>query len=329
MKIQKKDIMVFYVLIILTIIFTICDLVASSCNLLVTSLVFSSITALITLIGQRKKQASAIYDSVDLTEAFISKTFSNSNLVFAILDVLCCILALFTGVFIIALISRSAFALRLVIIMNKYKTVAFGILAFVFTYLLKKGDRKKMSEEVKEFKEVKEIKENKIKKFFVKFGKAIKNGLKYIFVTNPKASATTIINGALSAVFGYSLTLGQLGITMPKLYIGTFDVVPLICAIVVFCLVEFLGLKYAFETNKQADDRKKIEKAERKIKKVAKDAAKETKRKEKENAILEAKAKALVEQRKAEAERIAKENEERAKVEALANQIEAEENNKQ
>lgn len=159
----------------------------------------------------------------------------------------------------------------------------------------------------------------KVKAFFKKGGTAIKSALKYLFISNPQSTIATGINAIASYFVGYTLDIYDMfcGINLPELYIGTYNIVPNIVAVIIFTLIEVLGIRHSFETNTTADTRKAQEKivaqakaeikAQAKAEMTAKKQA-EAEQKEIEKLADEYEAKLLAEEtaKKQEAEKQAK-----------------------
>lgn len=133
---------VYATIFVLAIIFTICDVVVSTAQLTIPSLIFSSTTAVIGFIGAYMGQAIVVEEKYTEAVTFIKKNFGFANIVLSLLDVVCCILALLTGVFMLMLVFRCTIALRVLIYINKYKTVAYAVLSVVFLHVFKKTKRK-------------------------------------------------------------------------------------------------------------------------------------------------------------------------------------------
>lgn len=133
---------VYATIFVLAIIFTICDIVVSTAQLTIPSLVFSSTTAIIGFIGAYMGQAIVVEEKYTEALSFIKKNFGFANIVLSLLDVVCCILALLTGVFMLMLVFRCTIAIRVLVYINKYKTVAYAVLSVVFLHVFKKTKRK-------------------------------------------------------------------------------------------------------------------------------------------------------------------------------------------
>lgn len=314
---QKKDLKMYYALIIVAIFFTICDLVASGMQWLIVSLIFSSITMIITFVGKNKTKALQIEKGVDKTIDFIKSNFDKANLILSIIDVLCCIIALLMGCFIIALISRSVLALRLIVIINKYKTVSYSIIFFVIFYLFKR--RKTYMAENEN-----EIKKEKVS-FWKKIGNAFKIAGQWLFAN--KKSLTGTIFAFIAGVSGAIVTNAELIFSLPALILWNINFTAVIVGVLVFLGVEIGVIGKGFETIKEFFDRIKVQKAENLEKKNEKVVAKAEKKAAKIEAQKIAKAEALIEQRKKDAEKKAKEDAEKAEIEALADKMMAQENN--
>lgn len=313
----RKDLTIYYVLIFAAIFFTICDLVALSFQWLVPTLIFSSFTMIITFIGSHKTKALDIEKGVDDTIDFIRGNFNCANIILSILDVMCCILALFTGIFIIAVISRSALALRLLIIINKYRLVTFGIIVFVFTYILKRRKNNNMENE---------LKVEKTKK--VSFWKKVWNGIKACgqWIYANKKSIIGTIFGVISGIATAIVTNADLIMTLPKLVLWDINFTALIVGILVFVGVEVGVVGKGFETIKAFFARIKVKKEEKALISEQKATIKaEAKVQKAENKKM-AKAKALVEKLKKQTAIKTKKEAEKKEIEELAQKIMNEDN---
>lgn len=135
---------VYATLLVLTIIFTTIDVVVSSFQLAIPSLIFSSITMVIGFIGAYLGKTIQVEQKYENAVGFIKKNFSIANTVLCILDVLSCILALLTGVLIILLIFRVTIAIRIAIYINKYRSIAFAVWGIAYMHIFKRSKRRKV-----------------------------------------------------------------------------------------------------------------------------------------------------------------------------------------
>lgn len=113
----------------------------------------------------------------------------------------------------------------------------------------------------------------KIKAFFSKVGNAIKQAFKYVCISNPRASVSTLVNAFSSGILGIALDSGVIE-DLPNFYVGELDLIPYAIAIVIFLITEFFGIKFAFEKNSTADERKLKNKAIKEEKKALKEKVK-------------------------------------------------------
>lgn len=135
---------VYATLLILTIIFTTIDVVVSSFQLAIPSLIFSSITMVIGFIGAYLGKTIQVEQEYENAVRFIKKNFSIANIILSVLDVLCCILALLTGVLLILLVFRVTIAIRIAIYINKYRSVAFAVWGIAYMHIFKRRKRGKI-----------------------------------------------------------------------------------------------------------------------------------------------------------------------------------------
>lgn len=129
---------VMYLLICVIVFFTTSDLVASFTNHLVIASGSSIISGLCVFIGAYKLKVIQLDNSLTTGIDFIKKNFNKSSIVFSILDIICSLVALFTGIVIIGLIFRATFAIRMVVILNKFQTIARFVLVGSLIYVIRR-----------------------------------------------------------------------------------------------------------------------------------------------------------------------------------------------
>lgn len=127
-----------YVLICAVVFFTTSDLVASFSNQLLVASVSSILSGLFVFIGANRLKVIKLDDTITGGVEFIQKNFGKSSVVFSILDIACSLIALFTGIVIIGLIFRLTFALRVVVVLNKFQTIARFVMIGSLIYLIRR-----------------------------------------------------------------------------------------------------------------------------------------------------------------------------------------------
>lgn len=177
------------------------------------------------------------------------------------------------------------------------------LLSVLTVIILTKGAKKIMSKTLMPFIKKFIYKEGldkmqTLKRFFTKLFTAIKGGVKFVCVSNPRTSLATLTSVLLSYGFGLTIDTTNLlsTINFPDVTLFGIEIVPYIISVIAFVIMYFNGIKFGVETNSEADERKLTEKAE-----------KENKRAEKEKAEQEAKAKAEKEAFEQEAQKLAEE----------------------
>lgn len=135
-KLNTNNIM--YVLICIIVFFTTSDLVASFTNHLAIASISSIISGIVVFIGAYKLKVAQLDNSVTMSIDFIEKNFNKSSIVFSILDIICSLIALFTGIVIIGIIFRVTFAIRIVVILNKFQTITRFVLVGSLIYLIRR-----------------------------------------------------------------------------------------------------------------------------------------------------------------------------------------------
>lgn len=256
---------------------------------------FTSISAILVFIFTGKlaqEQKGGYYKA----SKFIQSNFDKVQVTFSILDVICGLISICAGLtFLISvkIIKLIYIPIKILVVLNKEKSILKPIAKFSLMWVFTRNVRNSKGEEMAEEKTgvVETVQKTS---FFAKVGKAIKSACKYIFVSNPKASATTLVNGFASSCAGYALSVNVE--CLPQLNVGGFDFMALIVAIVLFSIVEVFGINYAFESNTDADTRK----AEEKVVKTEKANAKAEEKAQKEYAkSVEQEAKKQIEAQKA------------------------------
>lgn len=138
-----QKIEVYATLLVLAIVFTTIDLVVSSCQLVIPSLIFSSITMVIGFVGAYLSKTIQVEQKYENAMNYIKKNFGIANIILSVLDVVCCMLALLTGLFIIMLVFRVTIAVRIAVYINKYRSVAFAVLGLAYMHIFKSFKRRK------------------------------------------------------------------------------------------------------------------------------------------------------------------------------------------
>ena len=131
-KINTNNIM--YALICVIVFFTTSDLIASFSNQLAIASISSIISGITVFIGAYKLKVAQLDNTVTTSIDFIEKNFNKSSIIFSILD----IIALFTGIIIIGVIFRVTFAIRIIVILNKFQTITRFILVGSLIYLIRR-----------------------------------------------------------------------------------------------------------------------------------------------------------------------------------------------
>lgn len=136
----EKNKKILYFIYLLLIFFITADLTANLINNFVFAFIFSTICAFFTFYGNYKQKTLIIENNVDKSIEFIKKNFDKWNMLLSILDVICSLIALFTGILVIGIIFRCIIIIRIIIILNKFKTVFRVVLLANFIYLFKRKD---------------------------------------------------------------------------------------------------------------------------------------------------------------------------------------------
>lgn len=313
---KEHNIKFFYILIALVVFFTTGDLICSFSEKLTLASICSVTSGLIVFVGSYLKKKDNIEKGINDKIDYICNNFNLSNIILSICDIICSIIALFTGILIIGMIFRWAFAIRLIVTINKVKTVSRAFLLVIFGYL-----------SVRMNKILSKIKENFIMKKFVN---GVKTALRWIYA-NKKSICGTVF-ATFSGVISGITTNADLIAELPKLMFLDINWTAVIIGILAFVGVEIGVIGKGFETIKEFSDRKKLEKEKKDAEKLEKQALKELnaenpeekkdkeaikleKQAQKEMKIAEKEARKAEVKAKKEAEKQAKE-EEKAKLDA-------------
>lgn len=127
-----------YALICVVVFFTTSDLVASFSHHLLIATMASILSGLFVFIGAYRLNLIQLDNTVNGSLDFIEKNFSKSSIVFSILDIVCSVIALFTGIVVIGLLFRLTFAMRIVIVLNKFKTITRFVMVGSLIYLIRR-----------------------------------------------------------------------------------------------------------------------------------------------------------------------------------------------
>lgn len=303
---DTKQQSIFFAILAFVIFFTTSDLIANFAGNWTLSAVSSILSGVFVFLGTALKKKQNIEKGINTATDYICNNFNKSNVILSILDIICSIIALFTFVVAIGIIFRSILAIRLVVTINKIKTVAQAVLIGVATYLAVR------------WKKIKEY------KMFKKIGKAIKTTALFIWA-NKKSICGTIfafISGIASAI----VVNAEVIATFPAIMLFGINWTPILTGVLVTCGVEIGVCGKGWEFIKEYFTRKDAEKQEKAVAEEEKKAEKEAKATAKQEAKDRKKALALIEQRKAEEEKAQAKAEEEQRIKELADKIEAEAN---
>lgn len=131
---NKKFIKFLWILFAIMISFTTSDLICGFTGNITLALIFSCLSGAVVVYGNLKTRKIELDENLDT----IKKSFNNSNIIFAVLDIICSIIALLTGIVFIGLIFRAIWAVRITVIINKFRTVARILQVGSFAYLIKR-----------------------------------------------------------------------------------------------------------------------------------------------------------------------------------------------
>lgn len=249
---KKPNISLFTIFMVAVIFFTTSDLVANVTQEPIWASLFSILSGFFIFLGTALKKKQNIEKGINARIDYINNNFGWGAVALSTLDIICSLIAIFTTIVALGVIFRSIFALRLILTINKVKLLIQSILLIITGYLTLRLNKIKIK-----------FKERIMKSFFKKIGKGIVAGFKYIFVSNPQASLATIGNAFLSATIGYTASIDTIIAGLPSLILLGIDIVPIAISILLFVIVQVFGIKWAFETNSTADERKTAAKAEK------------------------------------------------------------------
>lgn len=131
---NKKFTNFLWILFAIMISFTTSDLICGFTGNITLALIFSCLSGAVVIYGNLKTRKIELDENLDK----IKKSFNNSNIIFTVLDIICSIIALLTGIVFIGLIFRAIWAIRITVIINKFRTVARILQIGSFAYLIKR-----------------------------------------------------------------------------------------------------------------------------------------------------------------------------------------------
>ena len=129
---------IMYALICVVVFFTTSDLIASFTNQLAIASISSILSGIAVFIGANKLKVAQLDNSITGGIDFIKTNFNKSSIIFSILDIICSLIALFTGIVIIGIIFRATFAIRVVVILNKFQTITRFVLMGSLIYVIRR-----------------------------------------------------------------------------------------------------------------------------------------------------------------------------------------------
>lgn len=309
----NKNMYIFFVILAFVIFFTTSDLIANFTGDYTCASIFSILSGFFVFLGTAMKKKENLEKGINTRIDYICSNFNKANVILSILDIICSLIALFTFVVAIGVIFRSILAIRLVVTINKVKTVAQAALIAVATYLSVRFSTIKKS-----------IKE---KIMFKKIWTGIKTIGKW-FYANKKSICGTLF-ATLSGIISAIAVNADLIATFPQFIVLGINLTALFAGILVFAGVEIGVVGKGFETIKEFVARITVKKEVAEVKKTEKAEAKKLAEEEKAKLIEEKKALALYEQRLAEEEAAKAKAEEEKHLLELAEKLKAEEAIKQ
>lgn len=138
MQVKHHQNNIMYALVCIIVFFTTSDLIASASNNLLIASLSSILSGIAVFIGANKLKVAKLDDSITGSIDFIQKNFNKSSIIFSILDIICSLVALFTGILIIGLIFRATFAIRVIVILNKFQTITRFVLMGSLLYVIRR-----------------------------------------------------------------------------------------------------------------------------------------------------------------------------------------------
>jgi len=136
---------IYFIFIALSLFFTICDLINNANQNLEIASVLSIIGTAVLCFDSYKNKAKMISEKVDSSIAFIKSRFYKWQIILSILDFICSLIIILSAFFTIALIFRFTFALRLLVAINKFRTLIYAFLMTIFIIKCRKGGTNKMA----------------------------------------------------------------------------------------------------------------------------------------------------------------------------------------
>ncbi|MCK9576744.1 MAG: hypothetical protein PHR96_05030 [Clostridia bacterium] len=310
---KKPNTRLFTGFMVFVIFFTTSDLVANIAQEPIWVSLFSISSGFFVFLGTALKKRQNIEKGINARIDYINNNFSRGAVILSMLDIICSLISVFITLMALGIIFRSLFVLRLIITISKVRLVVQTVLLIIVGYLTLRLNKIKLK-----FKEI------KMKSFFNKIWEGIVAGSKYVFVSNPQASLATIGNAFLSATIGYTASFDAIIADLPSFLLLGVDIVPIAISILLFVIVQVFGIRWAFETNSAAAERKSTSKINKQIIAEEKAKAKAIELETKAKAAEEAEAIALKAQKDKDAAEAKAKAEHEAYLLALAAKLDAE-----
>lgn len=241
----------------------------------------------------RKNKITAEFENA---ASFIKSNFDNWQVAFSILDIICGIISLLSGLAFLTVIFKiikvTYVPLKIIVVTNKSKSI---VKAVSKVGLLWTAGRLLSSQNCN----------GENKGMFKKIGLALKNLCLWIYSNKKSIIGTlaSIVAGVTTAMVAYEDTI----VTLPELIVFDINIVPYIAGLVIFGLTELGVTGKGFETIKEFFARIKANKEQKKAEKAAKveqkqalEAEKAMKAQEKQQANENKKAERLLKKLEAE-----------------------------
>lgn len=275
------------------------DYISFACTLIAAIIVFYSNYSI------KKGKITTEFENA---ESFIKSNFDNWQVAFSILDIICGIISILSGIAFIAAIFKVVkigyVPLKVVVVTNKGKSIvkAASKASLIWTSgrLLAKNEESREKDSM-----------------FKKIWKGLKTAGLWIYANKKSLAGTlgAIVAGVSSAMIAQADLIAQ----MPELFVFGYDIMPYLVGLVIFGLTELGVTGRGFEKILEFFTKQKEIKAEKEANKVVKAEEKKADKAKKEQAAENKKAQKLLKKLEAEEKELqAKQAAEKAKQQAEA-----------
>lgn len=145
--VSQKKMLYFSALICLIICLIIGNIIAEIENFRGVASIFSIISACLVLLGSYQTRKIRVEEKVNKAVEYVKRNFDKWNIILALVDVACSLIALFSGLLLITWLAGVSFAGRIIALVCKFRSVSFAVVGSLILYMFKRR-KMLMSEEI-------------------------------------------------------------------------------------------------------------------------------------------------------------------------------------